>query len=177
MATDGTQNQSTQWDAFISYGHLSERDGQIETSDDASKRAVEKALQTLAKQALAQTQLISSDVVVSIEAMISAIDVKISHQVNEILHAPELALVREFWQSLQELVERPTVRAHWKIFLESENEGATVLVPTNDDILLRLIASDLLMCSVETKECVERLRDMQSEADALIALLRSEAIA
>ena len=42
-------------------------------SDDA-RSAVEQAVQTLAQQALAQTQLIGSDVVASIEAMISAID-------------------------------------------------------------------------------------------------------
>ena len=48
-------------------------------SDDA-KSAVEMAVQTLAQQALAQTQLIGSDVVASIEAMIAAIDKKLSDQ-------------------------------------------------------------------------------------------------
>ncbi len=52
-------------------------------SDDA-KSAVEQAVQTLAQQALAQTNLIGSDVVASIEAMIAAIDKKLSDQVNQI---------------------------------------------------------------------------------------------
>ena len=54
-------------------------------SDDA-KSAVEQAVQTLAQQALSQTQLIGNDVVASIEAMIAAIDKKLSDQVNLILH-------------------------------------------------------------------------------------------
>jgi len=54
-------------------------------TDDA-KSAVEQAVLTLAQQALAQTTLISSDVVASIEALIAAIDAKLSAQVNAILH-------------------------------------------------------------------------------------------
>src|SRR5205085_8194445 len=42
-------------------------------SDDA-KSAVEQAVLTLAQQALAQTSLISSDVIMSIEAMIAELD-------------------------------------------------------------------------------------------------------
>ena len=42
-------------------------------SDDA-KSAVEQAVLTLAQQALAQTNLISSDVIMSIEAMIAELD-------------------------------------------------------------------------------------------------------
>ena len=54
-------------------------------SDDA-KSAVEQAVQTLAQQALAQTQLIGSDVVASIEAMIAELDAKLSAQINQIMH-------------------------------------------------------------------------------------------
>jgi type VI secretion system protein ImpC len=45
-------------------------------SEDA-RSAVEQAVQTLAQQALAQTQLIGSDVVASTEVMIAAIDRKL----------------------------------------------------------------------------------------------------
>ena len=44
---------------------------------DEAKSAVEQAVQTLAQQALAQTQLIGKDTVKSIEAMIAAIDKKL----------------------------------------------------------------------------------------------------
>ena len=57
-------------------------------SDDA-KSAVEQAVLTLAQQALAQTNLIGSDVVMSIEAMIAELDRKLSEQINLILHHPE----------------------------------------------------------------------------------------
>ena len=45
---------------------------------DEAKSAVEAAVQTLAQQALAQTTLIGTDVVKSIEAMIAAIDEKLT---------------------------------------------------------------------------------------------------
>jgi type VI secretion system protein ImpC len=41
---------------------------------DEAKEAVERAVRTLAEQALAQTRLISADVVKSIEAMIAQLD-------------------------------------------------------------------------------------------------------
>src|SRR2546430_15165101 len=50
---------------------------------DEAKEAVEKAVRTLAEQALAQTQLISADVVQSITAMIAALDRKLSEQRSE----------------------------------------------------------------------------------------------
>ena len=62
-------------------------------SDDA-KSAVEQAVQTLAQQALAQTQLIGHDVVASIEAMIAAIDKKLTDQVNLILHHEDFQIGR-----------------------------------------------------------------------------------
>src|SRR2546430_13040270 len=56
---------------------------------DEAKEAVEKAVRTLAEQALAQTQLISADVVQSITAMIAALDRKLSEQINVILRSEE----------------------------------------------------------------------------------------
>ena len=53
---------------------------------DEAKGAVEAAVQTLAQQALSQTQLIGSDVVQTIEAMIAAIDKKLSEQINQTSH-------------------------------------------------------------------------------------------
>jgi hypothetical protein len=59
---------------------------EFKPKSDEAKSAVEQAVQTLAQQALSQTQLIGSDVVKSIEAMIAAIDKKLSEQINQILH-------------------------------------------------------------------------------------------
>ncbi|CAG1017803.1 hypothetical protein BURC_02498 [Burkholderiaceae bacterium] len=72
-------------------------------SDDA-RSAVENAVLTLAQQALAQTKLISSDVIISIEAMIAELDRKLSEQVNTILHHPDFQQIESAWRGLHYLV-------------------------------------------------------------------------
>ncbi|MFP5407456.1 MAG: type VI secretion system contractile sheath large subunit, partial [Gammaproteobacteria bacterium] len=60
--------------------------------------------QTLAQQALAQTQLIGSDVVKSIEEMIAAIDKKLTDQINLIMHTEQFQAVEGAWRGLHHLV-------------------------------------------------------------------------
>ena len=72
-------------------------------TDDA-RGAVEQAVQTLAQQALAQTQLIGSDTIASIEAMIAAIDRKLSEQINVILHHEDFQKLEGAWRGLHYLV-------------------------------------------------------------------------
>ena len=72
-------------------------------TDDA-KSAVEQAVQTLAQQALSQTNLIGSDVVMSIEAMIAELDKKLSKQVNLILHHADFQQLESAWRGLHYLV-------------------------------------------------------------------------
>ena len=83
-------------------------------SDDA-KSAVEQAVQTLAQQALAQTQLIGSDVVASIEAMIAAIDKKLSDQVNLILHHEDFQKLEGAWRGLHYMVSNTETDENLKI--------------------------------------------------------------
>ena len=71
---------------------------------DEAKSAVEQAVQTLARQALANTNLISSDVMGSIEAMIAAIDTKLSEQVNAVLHHADFQKLESAWRGLHYLV-------------------------------------------------------------------------
>ncbi len=71
---------------------------------DEAKSAVEQAVQTLAQQALAQTQLIGKDTVKSIEAMIAAIDKKLSDQINQILHHEDFQKLEGAWRGLHHLV-------------------------------------------------------------------------
>ena len=71
---------------------------------DEAKEAVEKAVRTLAEQALVQTQLISADVVQSITAMIAALDTKLSEQINVILHHPDFQKLEGAWRGLHYLV-------------------------------------------------------------------------
>src|SRR4051812_32683527 len=71
---------------------------------DEAKEAVERAVRTLAEQALSQTKLIGSDVIKSIEAIIAQLDKKLTEQVNLILHHPDFQKLEGAWRGLHYLV-------------------------------------------------------------------------
>ena len=71
---------------------------------DEAKEAVERAVRTLAEQALAQTTLIGADVTKSIEAIIAQIDKKLTEQINLILHQAEFQKLEGAWRGLHYLV-------------------------------------------------------------------------
>ena len=71
---------------------------------DEARSAVEAAVHTLAEQALAQTTLIGSDVVKSIESIIAALDQKLTEQVNLIMHHEDFQKLEGAWRGLHYLV-------------------------------------------------------------------------
>src|SRR6185295_19292082 len=71
---------------------------------DEAKEAVERAVRTLAEQALSQTKLIGSDVVKSIEAIIAQLDKKLTDQINLILHHEDFQKLEGAWRGLHYLV-------------------------------------------------------------------------
>ncbi|MCB1899690.1 type VI secretion system contractile sheath large subunit [Cognatazoarcus halotolerans] len=71
---------------------------------DEARSAVEDAVRTLAEQALAQTTLIGSDVVKSIESMIAALDQKLTEQINQIMHHEDFQKLEGAWRGLHYLV-------------------------------------------------------------------------
>jgi type VI secretion system protein ImpC len=71
---------------------------------DSAKSEIENAVRTLAQQALASSQLISTDVVQTINAMIAEIDKKMSEQINKIMHAAEFQQLESAWRGLHYLV-------------------------------------------------------------------------
>jgi type VI secretion system protein ImpC len=71
---------------------------------DAAKEAVESAVRTLAAEALAQTTLISSDAIATIEAIVAALDRKMTEQVNLIIHHKDFQELEGTWRGLQYLV-------------------------------------------------------------------------
>ena len=77
---------------------------QFNPQTDTAKREVAGAVRTLAQQALASTQLISTDVVQSIEGMIAEIDKKLSAQINTIMHHPDFQQLESAWRGLHYLV-------------------------------------------------------------------------
>ena len=71
---------------------------------DRAREAVEKAVETLAAQVLRDTDVVSSDVIKTIESLISEIDRTLSTQVNKILHNDEFQKLEGAWRGLHYLV-------------------------------------------------------------------------
>jgi type VI secretion system protein ImpC len=71
---------------------------------DTAREAVANAVQTLAEQALADTQLIGSDSLRTIEAIIAALDAKLTEQINKIIHHPDYQRLESAWRGLHHLV-------------------------------------------------------------------------
>jgi len=82
---------------------------------DEAKSAVETAIQTLAQQALSQTKLIGSDVIKSIEAMIAAIDKKLTDQINLIMHHEDFQKLEGAWRGLHYMVNNTETDEQLKI--------------------------------------------------------------
>jgi type VI secretion system protein ImpC len=79
-------------------------DREFKPKSDRAREAVEVAVQTLAQQALANVSVISDDSLKSIEAMIAAIDRKLSEQVNLVLHHEDFQGLESAWRGLHYLV-------------------------------------------------------------------------
>jgi type VI secretion system protein ImpC len=77
---------------------------EFKPKSDRAREAVESAVQTLAQQALAHTALISDDSLRSIDAMITAIDRKLTEQVNVIIHEEQFQQLEGAWRGLHHLI-------------------------------------------------------------------------
>ncbi len=88
---------------------------QFKPKTDEARSAVEQAVQTLAQQALANTQIISSDAIRSIEAMIAALDRKLTEQVNKIIHHEDFQKLESAWRGLHYLVNNTETDEQLKI--------------------------------------------------------------
>jgi type VI secretion system protein ImpC len=71
---------------------------------DTAKEAVATAVQTLAEQALVNTKLIGTDSLRTIEAIIAALDAKLTEQINQIIHHPDYQKLESAWRGLHYLV-------------------------------------------------------------------------
>jgi type VI secretion system protein ImpC len=111
--------KETQTQAGAATAQVSEFDvllnKQFNPQTDTAKREVEGAVRTLAQQALASTQLISTDVMQSIGAMIAEIDKKLSQQINAIMHHPDFQQLEGAWRGLYHLVSNSETDAMLKI--------------------------------------------------------------
>jgi type VI secretion system protein ImpC len=80
-----------------------------------ARSEVEAAVQTLAQQALVNAKLISTDTVATIEAMIAAIDRKMSEQINIILHHDDFQKLESAWRGLHYMVNNTETDEQLKI--------------------------------------------------------------
>ena len=77
---------------------------QFKPKTDGARVEVERAVRTLAEQALRETAVVSDDVVGTIKAIIAEIDKKLTDQVNAILHNERFQQVESAWRGLHHLV-------------------------------------------------------------------------
>ncbi|MDM0039726.1 type VI secretion system contractile sheath large subunit [Variovorax sp. J22G21] len=82
---------------------------------DEAKSAVEAAVLTLAQQALSNSTVIGKDVTKSIQAMIAAIDAKLTEQINQILHNEEFQKLESAWRGLHYMVNNTESDENLKI--------------------------------------------------------------
>ena len=88
---------------------------EFKPKSDQARSAVEQAVQTLAQQALANTALVSGDSLRSIEAMIAALDAKLTEQVNVIMHHEDFQKLESAWRGLHHLVNNTETDEFLKI--------------------------------------------------------------
>ena len=77
---------------------------EFKPKSDRAAQQVEAAVQTLAKQVLSDQDLILEDAVNSINAIIAEIDLKLTQQVNHILHHESFQKLEGSWRGLHHLV-------------------------------------------------------------------------
>src|SRR5437868_15289039 len=77
---------------------------EFKPKSEEANEAVQRAVRTLAQQALLDTKLVSEDAVKTIEKIIAEIDKKLTQQINKILHHEDFQKLESAWRGLHYLV-------------------------------------------------------------------------
>jgi type VI secretion system protein ImpC len=72
--------------------------------DEEHKEQIKSAVDELARQALVNTRLVSGDALKTIQAMIAALDKKLSEQINLVMHHADFQKLEGAWRGLHYLV-------------------------------------------------------------------------
>ena len=88
---------------------------QFKPKTDGARAEVERAVRTLAEQALRETAVVSDDVVGTIKAIIAEIDKQLTDQINVILHNERFQQVESAWRGLHYLVNNTETDEQLKI--------------------------------------------------------------
>ncbi|MEJ8849299.1 type VI secretion system contractile sheath large subunit [Variovorax rhizosphaerae] len=116
MATEALEQQSALKDVALEGNDFSSLlQKEFKPRSDEAKSAVEAAVLTLAQQALSNTAVIGKDVTKSIQAMIAAIDAKLSEQINKILHNDDFQKIESAWRGLHYMVNNTETDENLKI--------------------------------------------------------------
>jgi type VI secretion system protein ImpC len=88
---------------------------EFKPTSDVRKTRLEQAVQTLAQQALSDVNVVGNDVFATVDAMRSAIDAKLTEQINLIIHHPEFQQLESAWRGLWYLVGHTSTGKDMKI--------------------------------------------------------------
>ncbi len=99
--------------AFDDFSQLLQKE--FKPADDVRKGRIEQAVQTLAEQALSNAQTLGGDVFATVDAMRSALDRKLTEQINQIIHNPEFQKLESAWRGLNYLVMNTATGKDMKI--------------------------------------------------------------
>lgn len=113
------QKQATQKQAATRTAESSDfaalLDKQFRPKTDRAQQEIAAAVETLAEYALKNTDIISEDAVESIQAMIAAIDQKLTEQVNQIIHHEDFQALESAWRGLSYMVNNTETDESLKI--------------------------------------------------------------
>ncbi|WP_330647228.1 type VI secretion system contractile sheath large subunit [Thioclava sp. FTW29] len=87
----------------------------IKPRSEVAAREVDNAVGALAREALLSQDLISEDVVDTLDAMIAKLDEQLSNQVNEIMHAEEFQKIESAWRGLAYTVNNSETDASLRV--------------------------------------------------------------
>ncbi|HEY2023143.1 type VI secretion system contractile sheath large subunit [Paraburkholderia sp.] len=124
MAEPSTQGQAQPGEAALEtsdFANLLQKE--FKPKSDKAKEAVETAVRTLAEQALRDTNVISGDVLATIESLIAQIDEKLTAQINQIIHSEEFQKVESAWRGLHYLVNNTETDESLKIRVMNVSKG------------------------------------------------------
>ncbi len=101
---DATQQEGAQNGAIEASEFESLLKKEFKPKSKQANEAVQKAVATLAAQALADTALVSDDAIKTIEGIIAELDSKLTSQVNAIMHHEDFRKLEGSWRGLAHLV-------------------------------------------------------------------------
>jgi type VI secretion system protein ImpC len=102
---EATTEQEAQVQETLGIDEFSELlNKEFRPKSDRARAQVEQAVETLAHQVLSDEDLILDDAINSINAIIAEIDLKMTEQVNKILHHEEFQQLESAWRGLHYLV-------------------------------------------------------------------------